>query len=61
MAIAELVIDRVKLAPQCYFCGRFVGDEAYCYGCLEYVCSDCDWTSPSGEHNVEKHQEFEDD
>ena len=60
MAVAELVKE-VKLRPQCFFCNKIVGDEAYCYGCREFVCAECDWTSPVSDHDVSKHQELEDE
>ena len=60
MAVAELVRE-VRLAPQCYFCEKVVGEEQFCYGCFEYVCEKCDWTTPVGDHDVLKHQEFDDE
>ena len=44
-------------SPQCYFCGKEVTDDDYCYGCKHYVCDECESEQPSGNHNVEDHKE----
>jgi len=60
MAIAELVMPGVvDLAPKCWFCRKIVGAEQFCFGCRKFVCDDCDWTSPTGDHDVMRHQELE--
>lgn len=51
----------VTEAGNCYFCHKDVGAGNYCYGCLEYVCENCDFTGPSGAHEVEDHEWAEDD
>ena len=43
--------------PKCYFCGKEVTEDDYCYGCKEYVCEECNETDPWGSHDVEDHQE----
>jgi len=47
---------RVRLAPQCYFCGTPCYEEDFCYGCRKYVCSRCDETHPVGHHQPEEHK-----
>ena len=51
-------VKRVREAtePKCYFCGKPCDKEDYCFGCGEYVCSNCDETSPFGSHDVEEHR-----
>jgi len=64
MAIAELVMPKIRLVPQCYFCGKLVGDEQFCYGCCEFVCETCNEVECVGTHEVEDHRvkwEVEDD
>ena len=44
---------------KCYFCGKEVSDEFYCYGCEHYVCSVCDEVGvdiPWGGHDVNDHE-----
>lgn len=40
----------------CYFCGKEVTNEHYCYGCRHYVCEECDETQPVGYHQVKEHK-----
>ena len=43
----------------CWFCGKEVGGEFFCYGCDEFVCEECDtdpFSLPFGGHIVENHQ-----
>jgi len=68
MAIAELVMPRVvDLVPRCVFCEKIVGKEAYCKGCENYICSECDVGQCVGKHKVTDHlniwwgEELEDD
>jgi len=43
---------------KCYFCGKEVDDEFYCYGCKEYICEDhLGYDPPMGEHHPEDHEE----
>ena len=44
------------MMPACHFCGKQVGEECYCHGCKHYVCSDCDFGMPMGDHVVEDHE-----
>lgn len=41
----------------CYFCGKEVTEDDFCYGCRHYVCQECDEETPFGNHCVEDHQE----
>jgi len=47
---------RVRLEPQCYFCGVVCYEEDFCYGCGKYVCSCCDKMHPVGHHKPEEHR-----
>ena len=40
---------------RCYFCGKKVGEEYFCYGCGWFVCSECDGERPLGKHKVGDH------
>ena len=43
----------------CYFCSKELTEEYWCYGCLNFVCDDCDNDLPVGKHKVEMHKEEE--
>jgi len=46
-----------KEMGKCYFCGKEVDNEFYCYGCEHYICEEhlgCD--APMGKHDVEEHR-----
>ena len=45
----------------CYFCERIVTEDDYCYGCKHFVCQDCDQTNVLGSHDVDEHEEVEDE
>lgn len=47
--------------PVCYFCKEVTDEDHYCYGCKHYVCDKCDKSSPFGDHNVEDHQDTEEE
>lgn len=55
---ATVYLQQDKADHTCYFCGKTVGDEYYCYGCGEYVCGDCGHRNPGavGPHPVEDHE-----
>jgi hypothetical protein len=40
----------------CYFCGREVTKDDFCWGCHHYICSDCDENELIGNHDVDDHQ-----
>lgn len=43
---------------KCYLCSQPIDgnpDDAYCYGCQQFVCDTCDVASPMGEHDPEAH------
>lgn len=40
---------------KCHFCQGVVSSDNYCFGCAEFVCSDCDELMPWGAHEVEAH------
>lgn len=45
---------------KCYFCGKDVTPEDFCYGCHVFVCDDCDIASSTGyigKHEPEHHQQ----
>lgn len=46
---------------KCYFCGKEVDGEMFCYGCNEFVCEDCEDFNmedrPSGNHRVQDHKQ----
>ncbi len=41
----------------CYFCEKKVGEAQFCYGCQNWVCSECDNNDdiPVGRHDVRDH------
>ena len=54
--VANVAERQETNSPTCYFCSRPVTDEAYCFGCAEYICDDCD-TAPElcGDHSPDDH------
>ncbi len=45
-----------KPKSSCYFCNKKLTREFYCYGCKNYVCSDCDLGDAIGHgHDVKQH------
>lgn len=36
---------KVKVAGQCFQCRGDVGEDAYCFGCANYICEECN-TNP---------------
>jgi len=40
----------------CYFCGKEVDGNFFCFGCKEFVCAGCDLRNESGPHSVEAHR-----
>ena len=45
----------LDLTEKCYFCGKRLGEEYYCYGCGWWCCNSCDFGHPVGEHNIKDH------
>jgi len=47
-----------EVKGKCYFCGKEVDGMFYCFGCGEFICSDCEGDdSPFGRHSIEDHKE----
>ncbi len=42
----------------CVFCEKILADpdDAYCFGCGDYICEDCDETFPMGSHIPDDHK-----
>ena len=41
----------------CYFCKKEVDGMSWCFGCKEFICTDCDQNPEAmGIHNAEDHQ-----
>lgn len=40
----------------CYFCGRELGPDWYCFGCDAYVCDACIEAETFGSHDVFDHK-----
>ena len=53
--------DNPPKIPICYFCEKKVTEDDYCFGCKHYVCQDCSTNDPWGDHNVDEHQEEEEE
>lgn len=42
---------------ECWFCGKAVTKDFYCYGCRQYICGECDTGNPDfGKHKPEEHR-----
>lgn len=42
---------------KCYFCGKEVNGEFYCFGCGEFICDECECDDPPfGRHSIEDHK-----
>ena len=55
--MSTTIADReVDLVPRCFFCGRRVGKDAFCYGCGKSICSDCNEIDLVLAHRVEEHK-----
>ena len=46
---------------KCYFCGTEVLAEAFCEGCKQHVCVDCDQEAPWGQHDPDEHLDLDND
>ena len=57
--ITRLILDGnpEDVKGSCYFCGKEVDGMFFCFGCKEFVCSECDKTEIAGHHSVEQHKE----
>ena len=51
----ELPLKKNEI-PVCYFCGKQVTEDDYCYGCKHFVCDDCNVEPVLGKHDVDEHQ-----
>jgi len=52
-------MDRINKEKKCFFCDSSCTDDDYCYGCTEFICSNCDEVGlevPFGSHFVEEHR-----
>src|SRR5438093_11309196 len=46
----------------CYFCGQPTEEDFYCFGCEEYICTECDHNyGCSGRHTPECHEGTDED
>lgn len=54
--IMSITAQAGEAQGKCYFCGKDVDWEDYCYGCWEFVCGECDEMKPVGRHWVEEHK-----
>jgi hypothetical protein len=41
----------------CRVCDKLCNEDDFCYGCKEYICEECDFSSgsPMGDHSWEAH------
>ncbi len=54
--IVRTRLQRKTQGGPCFFCARFVDEEYWCFGCEQYVCTECDVDQPWDEHDIDDHQ-----